>query len=112
MADSDNLSDVCVLNKAMMRIAFNPRHPKLGKAVNIAITKDLSRILSIISGVLDSYVFGSTVVPGQILLPGSRLQPLAAVTLSPKIESSIVLAALRQQLSAIIEFLKLTRCPS
>jgi len=48
VAVSGNLSDGCVLEKARVGIAFNPRHPKLGEAVNIAITKDLFCILPII----------------------------------------------------------------
>ncbi len=48
VAIGDNLSDVCMLEKAGLGIAFNPKHPKLEKVADIVITKDLSRILSII----------------------------------------------------------------
>ncbi len=48
VAVGDNLSDVCMLEKAGLGIAFNPKHPKLETAADIVITEDLSRILSII----------------------------------------------------------------
>ena len=47
VAVGDNLSDVCMLEKAGLGIAFNPKHPSLEKAADIVI-KDLSQILSII----------------------------------------------------------------
>ncbi|MCL0057913.1 HAD-IB family phosphatase, partial [Dehalococcoidales bacterium] len=48
VAVGDNLSDVCMVEKAGLGIAFNPKHPKLEKAADIIITEELSRILSII----------------------------------------------------------------
>jgi len=48
VAIGDNLSDVCMLEKAGLGIAFNPKHPKLEKAADVIITEDLSRILPII----------------------------------------------------------------
>ncbi len=48
VAIGDNLSDVCMLEKAGLGIAFNPKHAKLETVADIVITKDLSCILSII----------------------------------------------------------------
>jgi len=48
VAVSGNLSDGRVLKEARVGIALNPRHLKLGEAVNIAITKDLFCIPPII----------------------------------------------------------------
>ena len=48
VAIGDNLSDVCMLEKAGLGIAFNPKHPKLDKVADIVITEDLSQILPII----------------------------------------------------------------
>ena len=48
VAIGDNLSDVCMLEKAGLGIAFNPKHPKLEKAADKVITEDLSHILPII----------------------------------------------------------------
>ena len=48
VAIGDNLADVCMLEKAGLGIAFNPKHPKLEKAADVIITEDLSRILPII----------------------------------------------------------------
>jgi glucosyl-3-phosphoglycerate synthase len=48
VAIGDNLADVCMLEKAGLGIAFNPKHPKLAKVADVIITEDLSRILSII----------------------------------------------------------------
>lgn len=48
VAIGDNLSDVCMLEKAGLGIAFNPKHPKLEEVADIIITEDLSQILSII----------------------------------------------------------------
>lgn len=48
VAIGDNLSDVCMLEKAGLGIAFNPKHAKLETAADIVITEDLSRILPII----------------------------------------------------------------
>jgi glucosyl-3-phosphoglycerate synthase len=48
VAIGDNLTDVCMLEKAGLGIAFNPKHPKLEKVADVIITEDLSRILSII----------------------------------------------------------------
>jgi len=48
VAIGDNLSDVCMLEKAGLGIAFNPKHPRVEKAADIVVTEDLSRILPII----------------------------------------------------------------
>ena len=48
VAIGDNLSDVCMLEKAGLGIAFNPKHAKLETVADIVITEDLSRILPII----------------------------------------------------------------
>lgn len=48
VAIGDNLSDVCMLEKAGLGIAFNPKHPKLERVADIVITEDLCHILSII----------------------------------------------------------------
>ena len=47
VAIGDNLSDACMIEKAGLGIAFNPKHPKLEEVADI-ITEDLSQILSII----------------------------------------------------------------
>ena len=43
VAIGDNLSDVCMLEKAGLGVAFNPKHPKLEKVADIVI-KDLSHL--------------------------------------------------------------------
>jgi len=48
VAIGDNLSDVCMLKKAGLGIAFNPKHSRVEKAADIVVTEDLSRILPII----------------------------------------------------------------
>lgn len=48
IAVGDNLTDVCMLEKAGLGIAFNPKHPEVEKAADIAITEDLARILQVI----------------------------------------------------------------
>jgi len=48
VAIGDNLPDVCMLEKAGLGIAFNPKHPKLEEVADIIITEDLSLVLSII----------------------------------------------------------------
>ena len=48
VAIGDNFSDVCMLEKAGLGIAFNPKHPRVEKAVDIVIIKDLSLILALI----------------------------------------------------------------
>jgi phosphoserine phosphatase len=45
VAIGDNLSDVCMVEKAGLGIAFNPKHPKLEKVADVVITDDLSRVL-------------------------------------------------------------------
>jgi phosphoserine phosphatase SerB len=48
VAIGDNLSDVCMLERAGLGIAFNPKHPQLEKVADVVITGDLRQILSII----------------------------------------------------------------
>ena len=48
IAVGDNISDVCMLEKAGLGIAFNPKYPRVEKAADIVIIKDLSRILPLI----------------------------------------------------------------
>ncbi len=48
VAIGDNLSDVCMLEKAGLGIAFNPKHTRVEKAADTVIIKDLSLILPLI----------------------------------------------------------------
>ena len=48
VAIGDNLSDVCMLEKAGLGIAFNPKRPRVEEAADVVITEDLSQVLSII----------------------------------------------------------------
>jgi len=48
VAIGDNLSDACMLEKAGVGIAFNPKHLRVEKVADTVIIKDLSLILPLI----------------------------------------------------------------